>query len=69
MDVVSNTYGYFSLSYFLVILNNKVLGLVQKNIELMPFHHEAILTSFHVDKKVKDKRYQYLVTPYEIVSF
>lgn len=35
----------------------------------MPVHHAAIMTMLNIDKKVKDKRYHYLVSQYERVSF
>ena len=35
----------------------------------MPVHHACILTILNVDKKMKDKRNQYLLSQYERISF
>ena len=60
MTAVSKCYGHYSSPNSPVISSKTVIELVNKYKDLMPVHHDGILTMLNVDKKVVDKVSHYI---------
>ena len=65
MTAASKMYGHFCSPNSPIISNSTVVYLVETYMELVPVHHAAILTMLNVDKKIRDKRYHYMLKQYE----